>query len=142
MGVAMTRRTLGVIVLSLTTVFTPLVQGRQPSSGRSFGRTELFFGTATPTSLVTEAQFQAFVDQHVTTRFPDGLTVLRASGQFLGDDHIVTKEPSFVLIVLYPYEARHESRRKLDEIRAIYKDLYQQQSVLRVDDSAAVWVRF
>ncbi len=159
----LTRRTFGVLILALTTVVEPWAEGRQqPVNGtpfprteaksrpprsehvgaRAFGRTELFFGTLTPRGVVTDADFQWFVDEHVTARFPDGLTVLKGAGQFRGADQIITKESSFVLIVLYPYETRQESQRKLDEIREIYKDLYQQQSVMRVDDPAIVWVRF
>jgi hypothetical protein len=159
----LTRRTFGSLVLALTTLFAPLVEGRQqvfepqarnqgvvrrriPQAARegalAFVRTELFFGTAKPQGVVTEAEFRAFVDEHITSRFPDGLTVLKGDGQFRGEDDITIKEQSFVLILLYPYDGRHKSSRKVNEIREIYKDQFQQQSVLRVDDPFIVWVSF
>ena len=112
------------------------------NSALAFGRTELFFGTLKPHGIVTDAEFEAFVDEHVTRRFPDGLTVVKGSGQFRGEDRLVRKEAAFVMILLYPDDTRERSSRKMNEIREIYKDLFQQQSVLRVDDPFVVWVSF
>ncbi len=51
--------------------------------GECFDRTELFFGSAKPDgSIVTEEDFQQFLNQEITPRFPDGLTVLAGFGQF------------------------------------------------------------
>ena len=63
-------------------------------------RTELFFGTAKPDGVVTEEEFLAFVDAEITPRFPDGLTLLKGDGQFRGEDGVIIKEESFVLILL------------------------------------------
>jgi Protein of unknown function (DUF3574) len=49
---------------------------------------------------------------------------------------------SFVLVLLYPLEARKESHVKIEAVRELYKDHFQQQSVLRVDDPRAVRVGF
>ena len=109
----------------------------------SFARTELFFGTGKPDgTAVTEAEFFAFIDEQVTPRFPDGLTVLRAEGQFRGDNNVIVKEHSFVLILLYPVEDFRASSRKINEIRQTYNAQFDQESVLRVDDPLAVRVSF
>ena len=83
--------------------------------------------------MVTEAEFRGFVDRHVTPRFPDGLTILKGDGQFRVDDTVV-KEQSFVLILLYPFDTYDASSRRIERIRTLYKDEFDQQSVLRVDD--------
>ena len=151
----------GVFLFALTTGSGVFLHGWQPADGArqslvasrrtsdasshaavAFGRSELYFGTLKPQGVVTDAEFEAFIDHHVTKRFPDGLTVLKGNGQFRGEDRIIRKETSYVLIVLYPDETRERSGRKLNEIREIYKDLFQQQSVLRVDDPFVVWVSF
>jgi hypothetical protein len=106
-----------------------------------FVRTELYFGTARPDGVVTEAEFGAFVDRHVTPRFPHGLTLLKADGQFPGEDTVV-KEQSFVLILLYPYDAIDEGFRRIEHIRTLYREEFGQQSVLRVDHPFLVWVSF
>ena len=107
-----------------------------------FLRTELYFGTAKPDGVVTDQEFFAFVDAVITPRFPDGLTLLKGDGQFRGDDGVIIKEDSFVLILLYPLEDFRDSTRKINVIRERYKDQFQQQSVLRVDDPFAVRVSF
>ena len=107
-----------------------------------FARTELFFGTAKPEGVVTDAEFHEFLDRIITPRFPDGLTLLKGDGQFRGEDGVIVKEESFVLILLYPLEDFRESSRKINVIRERYKDEFQQESVLRVDDPFAVRVSF
>lgn len=108
----------------------------------TFGRTELFFGTARPGGVVSEAEFRMFVDHEVTPRFPDGLTVIDAAGQFTGADGVLVKEDSFVMVLLYPVEAANDSHRKIETIRRLYRKKFQQESVLRVDDPLGVFVSF
>ena len=78
----------------------------------------------------------------MTPRFPDGLTLLKGDGQFRGEDDTVIKEQSFVLILLYPYDTLDEGSRRIERIRTLYKEEFDQQSVLRVDDPFIVWVSF
>jgi hypothetical protein len=107
----------------------------------NFARTELFFGTAKPDGVVSDAEFFAFLDAEITPRFPDGLTLLKGDGQFRSDEGII-KEDSFVLILLYPVEDFRESSRRINTIRRLYREAFDQQSVLRVDDPFAVRVSF
>jgi Protein of unknown function (DUF3574) len=124
----------------------PVVRRRIPPAARRgasrFVRTELFFGTAKPIGAVTEEEFRAFVDAEVTPRFPDGLTVIKGDGQFRGEDEVLVKEQSFVLILLYPPDGFVTSSREIDRIRELYKEQFAQESVLRVDDPFLVWVSF
>jgi hypothetical protein len=124
----------------------PVVRRRIPEAARKgavpFVRTELFFGTARPDGVVTEEEFRSFIDLEVTRRFPDGLTVLKGDGQFRGQDNIIIKEASFVLILLYPYEGFDKSSQRIQRIRDLYKEQFGQESVLRVDDPYLVWVSF
>ena len=105
-----------------------------PFTGAWFARTELFFGTAKPDgSEVTIGEFQQFVDDKITPRFPDGLTLLRGLGQFRGSNGVIVQERSLLLILLYPVETRQDSSQKIEQIREAYKKLFQQESVLRAD---------
>jgi hypothetical protein len=47
-----------------------------------------------------------------------------------------------VLILLHPFDNFKESNKKIDEIRRLYKQQFQQESVLRVDDQFSVRVSF
>ena len=100
-----------------------------------FVRTELFFGSERPNKPeVSDVEFKQFLDEEVTPRFPDGLTVLKGFGQFRESDGTIVQESSFVLILLYPRETLRDSSAKIEELRALYKERFEQESVLRVDD--------
>ena len=109
-----------------------------------FARTELYFGTARAENEppVTDEEFLAFLDAEITPRFPDGLTLLKGDGQFRGENGVIVKEDSFVLILLYDLEGFRDSSRRINRIRELYKDKFDQESVLRVDDPFAVRVSF
>ena len=81
-------------------------------------------------------------DAEITPRFPDGLTVLKGFGQFRESSGQIVQESSFVLILLYPRETLRDSSGKIEEIRALYKERFEQESVLRVDDPRPVRVSF
>jgi hypothetical protein len=85
-------------------------------------------------SEVTTEEFQQFVDEKVVTpRFSDGLTLLMGLGQFRGSSGVIVQERSMLLILLYPVETRQDSSMKIEQIREAYKQLSQQESVLRAD---------
>ena len=158
------RRVLGALLLVVNSLAPGLMDNRQEqgvrplSDGRAviqrpapagerigarpFVRTELYFGTARPDGMVTEAEFRDFVDGQVTPRFPDGLTLLKGDGQFRGEGNTIIKEQSFVLILLYPYATRDKSSGHIERIRTRYKEEFDQESVLRIDDPSIVWVWF
>jgi hypothetical protein len=111
--------------------------------GDAFVRTELFFGTGRPKLPdVSAKDFKRFLDVVVTPCFPDGLTLLSGAGQFRESHGQIVQETSFVLVLLYPQDARQESDLRIEAIRGIYKEHFLQESVLRVDDPRAVRVGF
>ena len=90
-------------------------------------RTELFFGRVSP------IDWDHFLAEVVTPRFPDGLTWYDTHGQWQDPSGIVTKEDSCVLILLHA--PTPEKDRSVQEIRAEYKTRFRQQSVLRADQA-------
>jgi Protein of unknown function (DUF3574) len=99
-----------------------------------FTRTELFFGSLKPDgSLVSEEAFLGFLDAEITPRFPNGLTLLTGLGQFLNAKGVIIQEPSRLLILLYPVEEWQDSSEKIEQIREQYKQMFEQESVLRAD---------
>ena len=102
----------------------------------AYVRDELYFGRSQPGGgEVTEEQWQKFVDKEVTPRFPDGLTVIDAYGQFLNSSGTLARENSKVLVLLYV--STPERERFMQEIIDAYKSRFQQESVLRVTDVPA-----
>jgi Protein of unknown function (DUF3574) len=90
---------------------------------------ELYFGRNKPTGQVSERDFQLFLHNEVTPRFPDGLTVLDADGQFLSSNGII-KEKTKLLILIHANS--QENQLKIQEIIDKYKQQFQQESVLQV----------
>jgi hypothetical protein len=125
------------------TVLRRPIPARATTGSFDFARTELFFGTGRQDApAVTEAEFLLFVDAQVTPRFPDGLTIIKADGQFRLSTGEIIKEESFVIVLLHPLEDFRESSRRINRIRRLYREQFQQESVLRVDDPFAVRVSF
>jgi hypothetical protein len=115
----------------------------EPSGSETFLRTELYFGSAKPDgTAVTPDEFEQFVDQEITPRFPDGLTLLPGMGQFRDSTGSIEKERSVLLILLYPLDAAGSSSDKIEQIRQTYEYQFQQESVLRVVEPRAQCVSF
>ena len=98
----------------------------------------MFFGTAKPvgTGTVTPGEWTEFLRTSVTPRFPQGLTVWQASGQWQGADTTIVHEASFVLSLVHPDDEPSETA-----VRAIaneYKSHFSQESVLRIKNHACV----
>ncbi len=108
-----------------------------------FIRTELFFGRNQPDGTeVSQEEFADFLNVTITPEFPDGLTVLDGIGQFRDSNGNTIQEKAKVLILLYPSNTKRQSSRKIERIRTAYKNRFEQQSVLRVDDVLPVRVSF
>jgi hypothetical protein len=105
--------------------------------GEVFARTELLFGLSRSDGPdITEEEFQTFIDQQVTPRFPEGLTLLAGNGQFQDSTGNIIQEGSKLLILLYPFS--RDRSALVDEVRAEYKSAFQQESVLRIDEHSCV----
>jgi hypothetical protein len=99
---------------------------------QAFLRSELYFGRLKPDgSVVTDAEWHAFVQEQVTPRFPDGFTVVDAVGQYRTRAGELKTEPTKVLIIAHPPEAR--PRAAIQELRDAYRRLFQQESVLLIE---------
>jgi hypothetical protein len=94
----------------------------------------LYFGTETPSGQVTPENWAEFLNETVTPRFPDGLSVWQASGQWRSASGEVIREPSYVLSLLH--SAGGDEDRAMQELIAVYKTRFQQEAVLRVRSSA------
>jgi len=77
---------------------------------------------------VSEADFSSFVTREITPRFPDGLTIVDARGQWRDPVRsTVAREPSKIVLIALPGSAADDAR--LQEIIEAYKARFRQQSV-------------
>ena len=103
----------------------------------SWTRSEMYFSVqrrdGTP---VTEQEWASFIEQVVTPRFPAGLTVFDGAGQWRSADGHVVREPSKVLVILYP--SSESADAKIDEVRRLYRERFNQEAVMKVTSPARV----
>ena len=90
-------------------------------------RTTLYFGMSRPTGAVSELEWQLFLRDEVTPRFPDGLTVWDAQGQWKGKRGI-EQERSKVLLLVHPDAA--SARASVLALIEQYRKKFDQESVL------------
>jgi hypothetical protein len=93
-------------------------------------RETLYFGRNRPGGgVVSDREWQDFLSQVVTPRFPLGFTVLAATGQWKGQSGQVEQEQSQILIVFH--SGGEVARQAVEEVTAEYKRRFQQEAVLR-----------
>ncbi len=97
---------------------------------------ELFFGLEEGGRLLSDAEWTGFVDTEVTPRFPDGLTVWDARGQWRPPHGTLTHEPSRVMLIVLT--GRHDERARLAAVIGAYKTRFHQLSVLLAEHSDCV----
>jgi len=91
-------------------------------------RTTLYFGLSRPKGSVSELEWQIFLRDEVTTRFPDGLTVWQAEGQWQTPVGSIDREQSKVLLLVHADSAA--ARASVQAVIQSYRKAFDQQSVL------------
>lgn len=129
------------VLFTLTVGLPGNVQAQVGQSCRTealpMARVDLFFGLQRQDgTLVGEAEWAAFLDKEVTPRFPDGLSVFTARGQWRHDTGRIAHETSKMLVILYQPSA--ESEAAIEAIRGAYKEGFDQESVMRLDSASCV----
>jgi len=114
--------------------------GQEQNDTSEWTRTELFFGGSIPSGgKVTKRKWKNFVYKYVIPKFPEGFTVLQATGKWLDEDTNQTiSEKSRVIIFVYPDTGKVQADSALHDISQAYMDLFDQQSVLRMDSKSKV----
>ena len=106
-----------------------------PAGTDRYAEYRLFFGrNRDGVEVVSDSEWRSFLAEEITPRFPDGLTVVDAAGQWRGASGTIERERTKMLLVLAaPGE---DAMRRTEEIAEAYKRTFGQSSVLRVVASA------
>lgn len=102
--------------------------------------TKLLFGLASADgSGVSEQEWTRFLADEVTSRFPDGLTVIAAYGQVKGEAHGTAQvvQENMRLVLIYHADTP-EAAARLAEIRRLYAERFHQWGVLQVTNAVRV----
>jgi hypothetical protein len=91
-------------------------------------RAELMFGRNIGGHLgITDTRWRDYVARELTPRFPDGLTVLDAQGQWRNKRGAIVRERSKLVIVVTANDAA--ARERIAAAAEAYKQRFRQQSV-------------
>ena len=107
-----------------------VVAGQHPTAELVFGR------VSEGEPGVSEAQFAKFLQQEVSRRFPDGLTVVDAQGRWLPPAGGAIHGPSKTVMIVLRGGA--DDRDKLEAVRAAYMQRFHQPSALLLTDQSCV----
>ena len=91
-------------------------------------RTTLYFGLTRANGAISELDWQIFLRDEVTRRFPQGLTSWEAEGQWRSPGGTIDRERSKVLLLVHADTV--EARGAVQEVIATYRRQFDQQSVL------------
>ncbi len=110
-----------------------------PARTQGWVESRLYFGLGLVDAPAAEREqmWQGFLDQTVTPRFPAGLTVQDAYGQWQGPGQSAPKRLRSKLVII-DYADTPEHRRAIEQIRAAWKAKTGDRSVLRVTVPAEV----
>ncbi|MCX5193499.1 DUF3574 domain-containing protein [Streptomyces sp. NBC_00249] len=108
--------------------------------GSPYVSTHLYFGTGRHNGNppITEEEFMKFVAEVVTPRFPSGLTLQEARGQWRDKEGDVNRERSYELTLMYPVREAHARNADIEYIRRLYCTTWELESVGRADVRAQV----
>lgn len=133
---------LGLYAMSSQSTPSPTLHGDKahPAATQGWVDTKLYFGLGpadAPDKGVSEAAWRDFVDKEVTPRFPAGLSVVDVYGQWQGKNEKVPEGIRSKLLMI-DYPENHDNEARVEAIRAAWKKLTGDQSVLKVTQSADV----
>lgn len=132
----MTARAVSIFTTGVLTGIALLSQAdvRRPSQGSECGtssaaqvRTTLYFGLGRPKGTVSELEWQLFLRDEVTPRFPQGLTVWEAQGQWVSQGAIAHERTKVLLLV---HSDAPSAQEAVQGVIARYRKAFEQESVL------------
>lgn len=96
---------------------------------------QLFLGAGAPVA-PGDRDLRRFVDQEITPRFPDGVTVVDGGGQWKGSGNRLIRQASKVVLVVLP--AGGDSQGKVEAVRTAYRSKFRQDPPVVLPPPACV----
>lgn len=118
---------------------TTAFPGQPQLRGDHYVQTILIFGLSRPDgSVITQDEWQAFMDAYIIPRFGEGLTIIDTDGHWMMQSGELIKEDSRTILILYDAASAQQADVSIEVIKDEYKELFDQEAVLRIDSEAAV----
>lgn len=100
---------------------------------------KMYFGLNSENSVISNDEFNSFVDSTITPVFPEGLTIYRTSGQWKNYKGAIIKEPAAVVEIIH--SDNPETQKLINVIIETYKTRYLQESVLLIQQKAGIYFK-
>lgn len=97
-----------------------------PAGQAQLRTAQLFLGAKAPAT-PDDRDLRRFVDQEVTPRFPDGVTVVDGGGQWKGSENRLIREASKVVLVVLPAGG---GGAKVEAVRTAYRSKFKQEPLV------------
>lgn len=97
---------------------------------------QLFLGRVAPGSTIRSMDLVKFVDEEVTPRFPDGVTVLDGGVQWAGPENRLMREAAKVVLIVLPPGGDPQGR--VEAVRAAYRSRFNEDAGLIMAPPACV----
>ena len=111
-----------------------------PEGSELFVEYRLFLGRSSGgVEVVSDEEWEVFLKDIITPKFPAGLTVLDAQGQWRGAEDVLEGERSKLLIILAPRGG--DAALRLTEVADGYKGLFNQEAVIYTTSATCVGFR-
>jgi hypothetical protein len=119
-------------------VFPFLLAILSSCASQKFVETDLYFGMSkNDGTIISDSAWSAFVKNNIAPTFYSGFTIASAQGRWLDEKNKkIYAEPSHIVISVN--KMNKNLSEKIDSLRAAYKNIFQQESVLRIDKKVKV----
>ena len=114
------------LIIFCSLLCTLLFSGCAAGDASVWREYKVYCGMSSKNGEVTEDALQRFCDKHVSAAFPDGYTVLDASGYWRSGSDTTAKERSKVILIVAPADARE----KVLSVARQYRKEFDQEAVL------------
>ena len=96
-------------------------------------KTELYFGrTIGITGYVTDEQWNDFVNDYISTKFPAGFSIIEVIGRWRDIKTNKTIQEKTKMVIICHHKTKLDNKQIYNIILA-YKKLFKQESVMRID---------
>src|SRR4051812_23307762 len=91
-----------------------------PAGQERLATAQLYLGAKVEgAARISPTDLRRFVDQEITPRFPDGLTILDGGGQWVGPENRLLREAAKVVLIVLP--AKGDGEARVEGVRQAYR---------------------
>lgn len=108
-----------------------------PAGQEELRTAQLFLGRGEPNNRSIDRDIRRFVDEEITPRFPDGVTVVDGGGPWKGSENLLIREAAKVVLIVLP---RGDGPERVEAVRAAYRTRFRQDSALLINQSSCATI--